>query len=488
MPKLALGAGIARGAQAFVQSFTQAKQYADQQEMHKHDIILQAIYSQLQDDNLPYSQRAQLIDSIAPLLKLKLDIPLSHQMGLHQLLDNDVTTQEGSLSTTQNPDTTIQGTVKGQNVQGDINTGAVSDNPSDLTTSITQKGTKSIQYTPTKTEKFGDLSPARYKQLIVQRQKNLDDASELQRQEHLLRIQQTLHDESAAKAGWDKNGDWFLDSNTGEWVQNYYNPQTGQSRQQRIKDVVPLSVIQAKMRGQNLPGPARVYATFFETQKNPATGVNYTPEEAQAKAAEHYTKYADVVAGLKAAQAKETLKSTEQRTSGTTPESPHEAATRQDSEENRKVQREQIWNTMDSAASEAEGNITGLQTKIASQQKIVEDLQNGFDGDKNDDAIVKNYSKGDPEYTAAENELNRQKRALADMQADLNGAQSKAKALRGKADSYKGTIGGTSGGGLTQAQQAAVNIVKANPKNKAALDGKSDVEIWALIQAQKNKK
>lgn len=481
MPKLTIGAGIAKGAQAFVQSFQQAKQYENQEKMQKNSIILQALFSQLQDDNIPYAKRAAIIDSIPGLIGAKINIPLSQQFGLHDMLDDDVTIEEGKPAINAKEGTSAS-TITDSNAIKEGLAGTISQQAT--------QSTEEVSAIAAKTLKFGDMSPARYKQLIKEQQDTADTQRELEKAQRIAEINFDLQERSWKAQGYTKEVARGVDSKTGRYRVLLANSDGDVKPIDMPEGFIPLEVAVAQAKGQSsaMPAPVRVYKAAFETKINPVTGVNYTPEEAQEAAVNLYKQYAEASMGLKALEGQERLIGARQKNTGTQPEQPHEAATRQDAAQSRQIAREQIYATMESQALEAEGNITGLQAKVGSQEELVKGLEYGFSDDANDEAITKNYSKGDPEYTAAENELNRQKRALADMKADLAGAQSKATALRQRANSYKASIGDATTSGLTPEQQAKVNIMKANPKNTKLLEGKSDLQIWSWIQAHENNK
>lgn len=87
---LSIGAGIAAGAQSFVQSFMQARQMKEQEKLQQNAFLVQVLTKQLEDDTIPYFQRAKILDSIPQLIGIKkMDRRLSEMMGMDEVLLNE---------------------------------------------------------------------------------------------------------------------------------------------------------------------------------------------------------------------------------------------------------------------------------------------------------------------------------------------------------------------------------------------------------------
>jgi hypothetical protein len=317
MPKLSIGAGIAKGTQSFVNSFMQARQYDNQQKMMKHQIILQALYKNLEDENIPYSKRAQIMDAIPNLLGVKMDVPLSQQMGLQDLLDNEVETQNEIPATPAK-----SGTPAG------VTSDAVATQMG-LADTINQEGTQDVPAgigREKETIKFGDLSPAKYKQLIINNQQNLDSQRALEQYRRKAEIDLDLQDRTLKAQGYTQILSRGIDTNTGQYTIVRANAEGDVKAVSMPKGFIPLEVMVAQARGNDtkLPASVRAYQAYFENQTNPATGTNFTSEEAQAKAVEYFKQNGDVMFGLTKAQREATTKGTELTNEGLKPPSPAE--------------------------------------------------------------------------------------------------------------------------------------------------------------------
>lgn len=413
MPKLELGRAIAKGAESFVNSFQQGKMLEQQEKLQKNQIIAQAMQIALQDENVPYSQRFKILDSIPNLYGVKLDRPLSEQYGLHELLDKDIETeQEQTNVQTSSANAKVEGREEGVSAE-------TTSNPYNL-----------ITKTPAKTQKFGDLSPAQYKSLIIRRQKQLDDADELQHQTKLLQIQQELQDKSYASRGWEKQGDWFLDEKNKEWVQVYFNPHTNQSREQRIKDVIPQRVVEAEMRGNRPSNFVREREDYWETQINPATGRVYTTEEASQLALKDANERFKADLTYKTGQATRTTQST----TGSVPVTEAQRRDDERADETNRISRENNLIQLRRQQQEAEAAEGSLSDLITEQESNVVQRQKEFD------TIKEDYEPEEQEYQRAEDALNREQGRLRQLKNQQGNTRAKAKAAKSAADEYQSTI------------------------------------------------
>lgn len=367
---LSIGAGIAKGAENFVNSYMQAKAYKDQQKMQKHQIILQSLYRNLEDDNIPYNERAKIFDAIPGLLNIKLDAPLSHKIGLHDLLGKDVETESAKAAT---PTTSQFGRTSTSAIEApEVSTPegvsmGVSDPGNELTTSVSQQGT---QAEAAKTVKFGDLSPAKHKQLLINRQQDIETERSLDTYRRKAEIDLDLQDRTLKAQGYTKEIARGIDSNTGLYTILRANQNGDVKSVTMPKGFVPLElmVAQTKSTGSKLPASVRAYQAYFENQINPDTGTNFTSEEAQAKAVEYYKNNGDVMFGLTKAQKDATTTGTNLRNAGEMPLSGSEKAAIEDRRAAAEERKDTILDTQEGVIRDSNNQLVGVKENLSAAE------------------------------------------------------------------------------------------------------------------------
>jgi hypothetical protein len=372
MPKLALGAGIAQGAQSFVNGFMQARQYENQQKMMKHQIIIQALQQQLQDDNIPYSQRARILDSIPGLLGVKMDTPLSQQMGLHDLLDEEVETQNEIPSTPE-----VKGTPASTVTDPKATEAGLAD-------TIGQEATQDVPAGIGRDKvavKFGDLSPTKYKQLLVNHQQDVDSERALEQYRRKAEIDLKLQDDTLKAQGYTQVLSKGIDTNTGQYSIVRANANGDVKLATMPKGFVPLEVMVAQTKGSmsQLPASVRAYKAYFESQKNPITGENYTEDEAQTKALEYYKQNGDVMFGLTKAQKEATTQGTVLSNTGQKPRTQAEVEADKDRDENRADRQATQLDTQYGILRDSDTQLTSVNTNLSSAEAAHNQAQSALD-------------------------------------------------------------------------------------------------------------
>lgn len=481
MPKLAIGAGIARGAQSFVNSFMQARQYENQQKMMKHQVILQALYRQLEDDTLPYSQRAKLIDSIPGLIGVNSPVPLSQQFGLHDLLDDDVEVEEGKPA--------IAGT-KGQEASTITDPNATASGLADTIGQQATQDTADIPATGPTIVKMGDLSPARYKQLLKNRQDESDTNRETEKAKRIAEINFDLQQKSYKAQGYTKELARGVDTNTGEYRVLLSNSEGDVKVAKMPKGFIPLEVLVAQTRGQNsaLPASVRALTTYYESQPNPLTGQNYTSEEARVEALRVYKERGDIFAGLGEAQKKETLTRTKQITSGTQPPSPAEVAAgvRADRDDTRADTKNiiEFQKDVDSNASLIESYTS--QIGRLNQQSLNLGLQLGKLKEQNDgeEPTAEDNPELYKQWQATQNDLERVTKQVQDTETLLERARASHKAALNAVQTYSQGVSSTAN---VQVSQSQIDTFRKNNANNPRVRNMPDEEIKAILIRNRNK-
>jgi hypothetical protein len=253
--------GVSRGVKAFMDSYGQAKHYEQQEKMQKHSFIVETLMRQINDPNTPYYERARMIDSIPPLLDIKLERRLSEQIGYDKLNERDFEIEPGAPQIASKQGTTAQ----------------YSPEVSPEGAAITLKGTEATPEVPAlaaKTEKYGNLSPAQIKlhqDLRAAREQNVND---IDKQAQILAINYKLQADILGKNGFDKeifrgyddNGNFkvTLANSAGEKKDINLGPVTSEAvRRAQISAnratgrsgqiMQALQIIEARQMGQNIP-------------------------------------------------------------------------------------------------------------------------------------------------------------------------------------------------------------------------------------------
>lgn len=324
---LTIGAGIARGAKSFMDSFMQGKMYQQQEQLMKHQVILSALYKNLEDDNIPYAQRAKIFDAIPGLMGIKLDAPLSQMMGLQDLLDDEVEVQS-EIKATPAKAGTPAGTITDENavasgLAGTISQEATQDVPAGI-------GREKV------TEQFGDMSPARYKQLITSRQQDIDSEKALENYRRKAEIDFELQQNSYKAQGYNKVITEGFNS-AGEYVVLMANASNDIKEVKMPKGFKPTKLLSKS--GTKLPSMVVARTAYYSNEINPITGENYTPQEAEQMALTDYKKFGDKMFDVGVAGKEASTKSAELRNAGEMPRTQGEIEADKDRDEAREDRR-----------------------------------------------------------------------------------------------------------------------------------------------------
>jgi hypothetical protein len=238
---LGVGKGIAQGLDNFFRSYYMATQHEDEQKRNKNAPVLQLIMSQIQDDDVPFSQRQALIDRIPELMGIKLSQPLSKQLNLDQLNQTlvDTGTSEKKLNVKE-------GTTE-QSVIPDSSGPQVTENvgPAPEVSVSTQR----------KFLKRGDVTPSDLKRF----QKNVSDERDFNQSIALTKEQLRLKAESDREElkakGWQKTGDIFYDKDKGLYFEQWSNPFTQETRRVEFpKNALPKSTVEKQITSSKPSG------------------------------------------------------------------------------------------------------------------------------------------------------------------------------------------------------------------------------------------
>lgn len=476
MPKLALAAAISRGAQAFIQGTQQGHAYEQQQKLLKNQGALKAIDYLLQDENTPLRVKLHALDSIPGLMGTKVDIPLSQQYGLHDLLEQDIETESQKNE--------IVPREYGQLGTGTATTGDESKGELSTTTNIaggTVDTPEHMQITGARSIKRGDLSPAEYKALIVRKNQELSEEHTLDRQQRIAQLNFDLQEKSYRANGFDQVA--FEGYNQdGEYVKILRN-HAGDTKQLSMpKGFKPIQQVVAETRATasgGLPKSIQVLEQSLVDEINPSTGANFTPEEAHQKALDMYR------VGFT-----NTITKGTQTITGTTPPTPSQIADDIRANEQIRIGRQRELDDADAKFSEYTSQASSLgQQKNAQWEHFngikseLESLKSSEDfKDQDEDAIKAISAKQkeyDIEYQKAQDLESQYQIAIAN--SELWGNKKKA------AESRLSTGTSTTSQNLTTAQKAAVQAFKKDNANNPKAAALSDIEIWNLIQQHRNK-
>lgn len=512
---LAIGAGIAKGAENFVNSYMQATQYENQQKMMKHQVILSALYKNLDDENLPYTERARIFDAIPGLMGIKLDAPLSHMMGLHDLLDKDVETGPTKVAT---PTTGKSGQVSTnaieapevQSPDGSSVSMGVSDPGNTLNSTITQRGTEAET---AKTEKFGDLSPARYKQLITTRQQSIDSEKQLENYRRKAEIDFELQQQSYKAQGYTRVVTEGFNTN-GEYVVLMANASNDIKEVKMPKGFQPTKIL-AKS-GTGLPPAIRVYTDYFQNQKNPLTGENFTPQEAHDEAVKLYKENGDVIADLRKKQIQTTTISGELRNTGQMPRTRAEIAADEDRNINREDRREDKITEAERTATEAAAKVADIGVTYSRIKAAYDEaeqafnawvMQNGDTGEggalsaifgKPDTSKLAKYNingktyfvdpedLADDEVKVLRNNLDSRRKELEAIEAQKRTYEGTVKAQEQKINNLRKKSEGSTRQASSISQQQ-INTFRQNNANSEKVRTMTDEQIRELLERNRNR-
>lgn len=273
MPRKALniGTGLAAGVQGFLNSYMQVSQMKQQQKQQENAFLIQILTRQLEDENLPAFQKVKILDSIPPLAGIKkMDRRLSEMLGYDEyVLNQPAEIEKGKPGT---PEQTL-----------------VDENVTDpaMASSVTLKGTQATSDVPSLQRK-GDLTPALIKKKLILEAKKAEDEQDIDKQAKLLKINYDLQKESLKGEGFSKEIFRGYDNN-GNYIVTLVNPK-GEKKDIFLGDVDSEAITKAGITANKPSIFVRDREKFWLTQTNPATGQNYSEQEASIKALEDANK------------------------------------------------------------------------------------------------------------------------------------------------------------------------------------------------------
>lgn len=209
---LSTGAGIARGASAFVNSFLAVRQQKFQQTMMKHQPIIDILMERIKDENTNYYQKGQAADGIQSLIGADGDKRLSEILGVdkaHQKQFNDslVTNPnkaDATASSTQT-DSAVTGQVSSAG-NPNVNTGTnpLTGEDAGLSTSSPEADTITTKGTAGELIRRGDLTPAQIKLGLIRQQNKAINEDDIDKQTRILTANYTLQKNILGKGGYNK--------------------------------------------------------------------------------------------------------------------------------------------------------------------------------------------------------------------------------------------------------------------------------------------
>lgn len=505
MPKLRLGSGIAQGAKSFVNSFMQARQYENQQKLIQHQSALQAIYHALEDENLPYSKRAQFLDAIPPLIGAKPDSLLSQQFSLHDLLDEDVETQNEIPSTPE-----VKGTPASTITDPKATEAGLAD-------TINQEGTQDVPAGIGRdkvTAKFGDLSPVQYKQLIINRQQDIDSTRALEQYRRKAEIDFDLQQQSYRAQGYNKILTEGFNSD-GEYVVLMANASNDIKEVKMPKGFKPTKILAKQAGGGGLPAMVKARTAYYANVNNPLTGEVYTPEEAQQKALEDYKNFGDDMwAANKAAKAAST-EGTELRNTGEMPRTKAEIESDKDRDTAREDRQATQLDTQYGILRDADVQLNTIGSSITNSEQAYSQAKSALDawvqsnGEKEgeegllsgilgktdrskqtkfnvngttyyvdpEDLTDDEYKTLNAELGKTRNEVSRLRGEEARVRGNRDSAQQRIRNLEARQEAKSGT----SNIGSITVTQAQIDTFRKNNANKPKFRAMKDEEIRQLL-------
>lgn len=466
MPSLSLGAGIAQGASAFVNSFLQAKQLKNQEKMQKNAFLVSVLTKQLEDDNVSYFQRAKILDAIPNLIGAKPERPLSEILGLHEL---EEPVEQARPSKQGTSDKQISGSGQVQDVGGNGG-GQVSTTGLDLgQTSATLRGTEATSAIPASLERKGDLTPALIKKrLLIETQKAVDE-QDIEKQTKLARINNEIQMESLKALGFTKEVSRGFDSDN-NYVVTMANA-AGQTKKINLGNMTPEAIMKANISSNRPSKSMQALEDYYLTQTNPETGKAFTQEEAYAKALEDTHNSFQLQQRSRQAY----VKSIEQNISGNKPLTPAQVAddTRANSQLKLQIMRDvdESKAKVDSTLAERE-RLAELKNQAATESSKAADEFAAIraEDDDPDSTAYKNAAKKAQdkldEYNKLEMQYNQAHSAYILANSLYSSATERAKQFQ-TTNKYTPEI------------QGAINVVrKNNPQQTASM---TDEEIYNYL-------
>lgn len=266
---LGIAHGIELGVQNFLNSYLAVKQQKHEEKYRKLAPIMQVIHSQIADPNTPLDQKIKAMDSLPYILDPKYSgSKLSQQLGLDKLAEQEVDTGE---SVTQ------QGQ-KGGLVEDPNAVEANKINESPIATSVNLKATKTLKKPLLK--RRGELSANDINLMKQMKLQQSEDESQFQRQYRLAQVQSDLQEKVLNKNGWKNNGDWTYDESNKSWQQEWFNPITKESYQQKLTPgIVPETVILKQIQASGKSGSGGVSKAYSTLRTAIATSMGLEEDD-----------------------------------------------------------------------------------------------------------------------------------------------------------------------------------------------------------------
>lgn len=271
MPKAGVGSGIALGvataADNFYKNFMAAKQMKQQNKWRKLEPVVGVIMSRINDPNISLDDQIQAIDSLPHILGLKVDMPLSHQMGLDKIAAQQTELEAANPSQTiTDPNATAYSqqlekkqlkSVGSGSTQQTADDGTIINSDSPIIDNI------QTQATPAILQRRGSLSSSdldlRKRLKIVSAERLADFDKEKQ----LAVLGAELQDKVLSKQGWEKEGDWTLNTETKTWGRVWTNPRTKETFNQDLPpNVVPESIVKEQTKAGAKGNVSKAYSTL----------------------------------------------------------------------------------------------------------------------------------------------------------------------------------------------------------------------------------
>jgi hypothetical protein len=247
--KTGIGIGVGQGVTNFINAYYQGKAFEEEEKRNKYAPILQMILSQVQDDDIPFNQRAELIDSVPDLLGIKLPTRLSKQLGLDKM--NQMMVDTGQKSEEQLPSIDINHYL---NKEGEVQSQS----------EVIQEGRLSEPIL----KKRGELTPRELKSIYNQRELELKNKAELAQQKELIKLRNEADIEELKTKGFKELGNFF-DKDKNRWFTAFGNPITGdEKRLYYPENATPEKVITKQISGGGLTGKYKMLAQAEEDVSN----------------------------------------------------------------------------------------------------------------------------------------------------------------------------------------------------------------------------
>lgn len=453
---LGVGAGIAKGAEAFVNNFMRAKQLEHDEKQQKNAFVVQLLTRQLEDENLPYYERAKILDSIPKLLGIKnMDRNLSEMFGLDKFNKEIV----------QDPN---QPAIKGVEAKAASTYIDPSTANTELAGGINVRGTQGTQDVAAGTTQQGNLSPAQIKRKLSIEYKKAEDEGDIKKAERIAQINFDLQERSYKANGYKITSEGITDQ--GEYAQVLTN-NSGDTKVNRLpKGFKPTKLLIAEA---NINKPS----VFIKEREDYWESQGFSPDKANIKA------LADANERFKLSQkGKEAyVTSVEQGNAGTRPPT---AAGRESNLDRDRAAMLQIQKDIDEATANANASHTAVEDLVASKDDALRRLNEaeaalkakinaGYDQPKDHAEEARAVAATRKEYNDLQEQI---RKASADdlrQKALLSGAQTRLR-----------TFGNQTGANTVSAQvQQAVDKVRANNPDKTK--NMSDQEIINYLRAKK---